>query len=121
MFRCRRRKIKFLVAVVSIIGIVYVTYQIKSIQELTQKSEIIRKPVRGVHYALIAHYNGVMGDEFVCLHDRTSIAWAKINDDYCDCDDGTDEPGTDACPNGKFYCDSDIYKRHGSFACSLVS
>lgn len=42
---------------------------------------------------------------FVCLnasHVRIPMAW--VNDDYCDCPDGSDEPGTGACPNGRMYC-----------------
>lgn len=31
------------------------------------------------------------------------ISWDRINDDFCDCPgDGSDEPGTSACSNGKY-------------------
>lgn len=32
--------------------------------------------------------------------------FAKVNDDYCDCPDGSDEPGTGACSQALFYCEN---------------
>eukprot|EP00002_Diphylleia_rotans_P033469 TRINITY_DN7117_c0_g1_i5.p2 TRINITY_DN7117_c0_g1~~TRINITY_DN7117_c0_g1_i5.p2 ORF type:complete len:102 (+),score=14.81 TRINITY_DN7117_c0_g1_i5:445-750(+) len=29
---------------------------------------------------------------------------AKLNDDYCDCMNGADEPGTSACKDARFTC-----------------
>lgn len=32
------------------------------------------------------------------------LSFEQVNDDICDCPDGSDEPGTAACPNNYFYC-----------------
>ncbi|KAJ0261572.1 Glucosidase 2 subunit beta [Hirschfeldia incana] len=42
--------------------------------------------------------------EIKCKDGSKRFTKAQLNDDFCDCADGTDEPGTSACPNGKFYC-----------------
>uniref|UniRef100_A0A0D9V5Q2 Glucosidase II beta subunit N-terminal domain-containing protein n=1 Tax=Leersia perrieri TaxID=77586 RepID=A0A0D9V5Q2_9ORYZ len=43
--------------------------------------------------------------EFIACRDGSgSFPKSRLNDGYCDCSDGTDEPGTSACPEGRFYC-----------------
>lgn len=49
-----------------------------------------------------AYNNGA--NRFQCLDGSMSISWDSVNDDYCDCGDGSDEPGTAACPDAYFYC-----------------
>jgi len=39
-----------------------------------------------------------------CLDESLVIPWTAVNDDYCDCPNGSDEPGTGACPDTTFYC-----------------
>uniref|UniRef100_A0A2M3ZL09 Putative glucosidase ii beta subunit-like protein n=1 Tax=Anopheles braziliensis TaxID=58242 RepID=A0A2M3ZL09_9DIPT len=48
---------------------------------------------------------------FRCLQTGRELSWDRVNDDYCDCpEDGSDEPSTSACTNGRFYCR--FQKRH---------
>ncbi|XP_049871291.1 glucosidase 2 subunit beta [Pectinophora gossypiella] len=42
--------------------------------------------------------------DFTCFDGTITIPFSYVNDDYCDCFDGSDEPGTSACLNGVFHC-----------------
>ncbi|PKI42745.1 hypothetical protein CRG98_036873 [Punica granatum] len=58
-------------------------------------------PLLGVHPSDEKYY----GAEVIkCKDGSRSFTRDRLNDNFCDCLDGTDEPGTSACPAGKFYC-----------------
>jgi len=61
----------------------------------------VNKP-RGV--ALTKNVFYTPNKNFTCLDGSLMIPFDYVNDDYCDCKDGSDEPGTPACPNGIFHC-----------------
>jgi hypothetical protein len=44
--------------------------------------------------------------------DGVSIPIQKVNDNFCDCFDGSDEPGTSACQSGRFTCKNDGFQSH---------
>lgn len=48
--------------------------------------------------------------DYQCFDGSLVIPYAWVNDDYCDCADGSDEPGTSACSNGIFYCENTGHK-----------
>ncbi|KAL9549012.1 hypothetical protein MBANPS3_005424 [Mucor bainieri] len=60
--------------------------------------------VRGVAPEKFNVYQPSNDGTWTCLDGSKVIPHAAINDDYCDCSDGSDEPGTSACPNSLFYC-----------------
>ncbi|KAM8793862.1 glucosidase 2 subunit beta [Eudromia elegans] len=57
---------------------------------------------RGVPLSQLHFYEDP--ERFTCLDGSATVAAAWVNDDYCDCADGSDEPGTAACPDGHFHC-----------------
>ncbi|KAK1921369.1 glucosidase II beta subunit-like-domain-containing protein [Papiliotrema laurentii] len=62
--------------------------------------------IRGLDPSYLDKYTPVDG-YITCLDGSKRIPVSAINDDYCDCPDGSDEPGTSACEGvgeGWFYC-----------------
>uniref|UniRef100_A0A8R1I128 Glucosidase 2 subunit beta n=2 Tax=Caenorhabditis japonica TaxID=281687 RepID=A0A8R1I128_CAEJA len=62
------------------------------------------KPVKGVGHSRLYLYQESFQGTFRCLDGSRTILFSQLNDDYCDCPDGSDEPGTSACGNAFFYC-----------------
>lgn len=56
-----------------------------------------------------SHYELPVGQQFKCLDGSGTVPVEFINDNYCDCRDASDEPGTSACPHGRFYCQNQGY------------
>ncbi|XP_013920573.1 PREDICTED: glucosidase 2 subunit beta [Thamnophis sirtalis] len=67
----------------------------------------VKRP-RGV--SLTNHHFYDESKSFTCLDGSATISFDRVNDDYCDCKDGSDEPGTAACPNGRFHCANAGYR-----------
>lgn len=67
--------------------------------------------IRGIEPSKLHLYEPLEenGQLFWCClnHPEIKLRYDQVNDDYCDCPDGSDEPGTNACPydgSRKFYC-----------------
>lgn len=67
--------------------------------------------IKGVFYAHMPKYRPDSNHDFKCLKSEQRIPFENLNDDFCDCEDGTDEPSTNACVNGTFYCDTQHHKK----------
>ncbi|XP_064625398.1 glucosidase 2 subunit beta-like isoform X2 [Lineus longissimus] len=65
-----------------------------------KNADAVNRP-RGVEISKMSFY---AGEKFTCLDGSATLSMDWVNDDYCDCRDGSDEPGTSACPNGQFNC-----------------
>lgn len=70
----------------------------------------LAEALRGVAPELEDKYKPDADGNFHCLGSDEVIPFAKVNDNFCDCADGSDEPGTSACENGLFYCQNEGFK-----------
>lgn len=112
-----RTKLKVTALIVILIGTFLLIYQMKSLEfpgddsldysgygKVVQKEKHIH--LKGIPPSDIARYIPNEQGNFICFHTREEIDFSRVNDDFCDCPfDGSDEPGTSACINGRFYCD----------------
>lgn len=58
---------------------------------------------------MVDSYEPVNG-RFQCLDGSGTLPLSAVNDNYCDCPDGSDEPGTSACEgvgDGWFHCQNE--------------
>lgn len=69
--------------------------------------------LRGVSPESIIRYQPDENGNWHCLNDPSIvISFDRVNDNYCDCPDGSDEPGTSACSNGLFFCENVGFESH---------
>jgi len=74
---------------------------------IKQKLPVARKEggkTLGLNPTLEARYIMDSKGMFACLGNNHQIPYSMLNDDYCDCEDGSDEPSTSACPETFFFC-----------------
>lgn len=118
-----QKKLKYLLTPFIIICIIYISYQLvifvqlSAIHTIHESSRVLgtysedeAEFYRSVSVVDRRQQGRDKKDEtsaFRCILSGEQIPFSQVNDDYCDCADGTDEPGTSACPNGQFYCNGE--------------
>ena len=55
------------------------------------------------------YINKINSTHFSCDKNKKILPIEKFNDNYSDCEDGSDENKTNACINGKFYCNNYLF------------
>ncbi|XP_076892040.1 glucosidase 2 subunit beta-like [Bidens hawaiensis] len=78
-------------------GFIFFFFTINLLPSLTNSSNV---PI-GIHPLDEKYF---ASEVINCKDGSNSFTRDRVNDEFCDCVDGTDEPGTNACPTAKFYC-----------------
>ncbi|GAB1602984.1 glucosidase 2 subunit beta-like [Argonauta hians] len=127
-----RRLVLMLLAIIAVLYIVFLVFTMTKLDSVYSNSPLLeeknfvinelpledKKPlklpkyslknskslIRGVHTDKTHLYFPTENNTFQCLYSKQQIPYQNLNDDFCDCADNSDEPGTSACPSSKFYC-----------------
>ena len=59
---------------------------------VTDRSQAAKPAIRGLDPSLSAKYKLKSG-RFSCFDGSSELAFDRVNDNFCDCIDGSDEPG----------------------------
>ncbi|KAK8545121.1 hypothetical protein V6N13_066428 [Hibiscus sabdariffa] len=70
----------------------------------SSSSSAPKDPFLGISPQDEKYYSKLSAYSISCKDGSKQFSKSQLNDDFCDCPDGTDEPGTSACPAAKFYC-----------------
>ena len=102
---CRNSTLIRSIAIILLIGPVLSFFPFAKNPET--KSETLVTGVRGVPQYLQSKYEKEI---FTCDGDSKTYRKEEINDGFCDCTDGSDEPGTSACSGNIFHCTNKGYR-----------
>lgn len=112
-----KEKVKILIFV----AIIFIIYQFRLFSKIANFTPMTNvdnpKIINGIHRKQALFYQPDANNMFTCITSFEKIDFNRINDDYCDCLDGSDEPKTNACPNGVFFCSN----QHERFPKSVPS
>jgi hypothetical protein len=73
-----------------IVGIMIATFLFLACSVTFERAQA---SIRGLNPDYAPQYSGA-GRVFKCLDGSKTIPFSRVNDDYCDCPDGSDEPGS---------------------------
>ena len=134
-----RRKLFMFFMLLILSSILFLAYQLYFVSKLASTTELLiterqiqllesrrtskrlviegnpkREIVKGIRIRDIENYTRIFVDQkFRCIDGSKEILWDRLNDDFCDCSDGSDETFTNACRNGKFYCTKQLRHQTG--------
>lgn len=117
-----RKKIRFFVIPLLVISLIFVLHQLFMLNRLSRETNARIKRnliILGTHESQMDQYAARDDGVFQCIQSMEKIGYSQINDDYCDCLDGSDEPGTNACSNGRFVCS--YQEKYGNYPVVIPS